>query len=100
MQDDANVPNSQNPQWRPRAEWDLIAIVDYIAADNPDAAEALKEQIIRKANLLPANPRAYRGGRVTGTREMVVTPNYLLDYTEMRGNITILRVLHAAQRWP
>ena len=83
-----------------RAEQDLVAIADYIARDNPDAAEGLKNQIIRKADLLPANPRAYCVGRMPGTREMVVHPNYLVIYREDVHDVIILRVLHAAQRWP
>ena len=100
MQDGVNVPNRQSPQWRPRAENDLVAIADYIAIDNPDAAEGLKNLIVKKANSLPGNPKAYRPGRVEGTREMVVHPNYLVIYQETPAGITILRVLHAAQRWP
>jgi plasmid stabilization system protein ParE len=42
----------------------------------------------------------YRPGRVVGTREMVVRPNYLVIYTESARAVTILRVLHAAQQWP
>lgn len=87
-------------EWRPAAIADLVAIVDYIADDNPRAAQALKDQIMAKAARLVAMPKAYRRGRVEGTREMVVRPNYLLIYTEDDRAVTVLRVLHAARKWP
>ena len=79
---------------------DLMAIVDYISDDNPDAAQALKEDIEAKTSRLRENPRLYRIGRVEGTREMVVRSNYLVVYAEDTRTVTILRVLHAAQQWP
>lgn len=42
----------------------------------------------------------YRPGRVPDTREVVVHPNYVMVYRVESETITILRVLHAAQRWP
>ena len=87
-------------EWRPAAIADLLAIVEYIADDNPDAAQALKDDIENRAARLPQNPRASRVGRIEGTREMVVRPNYLVIYAEDARAVTILRVLHAAQQWP
>jgi toxin ParE1/3/4 len=78
----------------------LLAIVDYISDDNPDAAQRLKDEIEAKAAKLPDHPKLYRSGRVAGTREMVVRPNYLVIYSEDAQVVTILRVLHAAQQWP
>ena len=46
------------------------------------------------------HPRAYRAGRIEGTREMVVRPNYLVVYRETETIVTILRVLHTARQWP
>jgi len=79
---------------------DLLAIVDYISDDNPDAAQALKDEIEAKTSRLPDTPQLYRVGRVDGTREMVVRPNYIVIYSEDAVAVTILRVLHAAQQWP
>ena len=42
----------------------------------------------------------YRVGRVDGTREMVVRPNYIVIYADDPSSIVVLRVLHAAQQWP
>lgn len=87
-------------EWRETARADLLAIVDYISGDNPNAAQRLKDDIETKAAKLPEHPKLYRAGRVPGTREMVVRSNYLVVYTENARAVTVLRVLHAAQQWP
>lgn len=70
-------------EWREAARADLLAIVDYISDDNPDAAQRLKDEIEEKASKLPDRPKLYRPGRVTGTREMVIRPNYIVVYAKM-----------------
>lgn len=87
-------------EWKATAIADLLAIVDYISDDNPDAAQALKDEIEAKTLRLPDNPHLYRVGRVDGTREMVVRPNYIVLYAENTIAVTVLRVLHSAQQWP
>lgn len=87
-------------KWKAAAVADLLAIVDYIAEDNRDAAQALKDEIERKASRLRDHPKLYRPGRVAGTREMVVRPNDIVIDAEHPTMVTILRVLHAAQQWP
>ncbi|MEM8633372.1 MAG: type II toxin-antitoxin system RelE/ParE family toxin [Pseudomonadota bacterium] len=87
-------------EWKAMAIADLLAIVDYISDDNPEAAQALKDEIEGKAAKLLKIPKVYRPGRVDGTREMVVRPNYIVVYAENPKVVTILRVLHAAQQWP
>lgn len=87
-------------EWTALAVADLTAIVDYISDDNPEAAQALKEDVEARVSQLRENPRLYRVGRVDGTREMVVRSNYLVVYAEDPRSVTILRVLHAAQMWP
>ena len=46
----------------PEAEQDLLDIWLYIAADNPDAADRLLEEIDRKCFLLAGNPLLGRRG--------------------------------------
>lgn len=87
-------------EWRQAAREDLRAIFEYIAEDNPAAALALLEEIETKVGRLPERAKAYRPGRVAGTREMIVRPNYLVVYAEAEEALIILRVLHAAQMWP
>jgi toxin ParE1/3/4 len=87
-------------EWRQTARADLLAILDYISDDNPDAAQRLKDDIEAKASKLPEHPKLYRTGRVAGTREMVVRTNYVVIYAEDIRAVSILRVLHANQQWP
>ena len=86
--------------WKQMAREDRAAIMDYIAEDNPVAALELDELIEQKAEALPANPTLYRPGRARGTREAVVTENYLMVYRVTDKRVEILRVLHARQQWP
>jgi addiction module RelE/StbE family toxin len=87
-------------EWREAARADLLAIVDYISDDNPDAAQHLKDEIESKVARLAEHPKRFRQGRVSGTREMVVRPNYIVIYAEDARAVTVLRILHAAQQWP
>jgi plasmid stabilization system protein ParE len=86
--------------WLELARADLLAIVDYISDDNPDAAQRLKDDIEAKAANLPGFPGMGRPGRVEGTRELVAWANYIIVYAEDVFAVRILRVLHAAQQWP
>ena len=87
-----------------KIEWSILAledasgIVEYISEDNPDAALKLFHHIKDKVDRLPDHPKLYKPGREPGTREMVVTDNYIVVYRESEALITILRVLHAAQK--
>lgn len=87
-------------QWNPDAIADRIAIMDYIAQDNQAAAIELDELIESRAEGLLDNPKLYKPGRVKGTREMVVTANYVAVYRTAGQIIEILRVLHTSQQWP
>lgn len=86
--------------WKAAAASDLVAIVDYISDDNPEAALALMDESESKVAMLPAHPKGCRAGRVKGTREPMVRPNYIVVYRVDAEAVTILRVLHAAQAWP
>lgn len=88
--------------WRPTALADREAIMDYIAQDNPAAAIALDDEFEARAEQARQRPTMYRIGRVRGTREIVVRPNYVMVYRiEDDGDtLAVLRVKHAAQQWP
>lgn len=87
-------------EWRVQARGDLLTIVDYLSDDNPEAAQRLKDEIEVKVSKLLEHPQLYKQGRVAGTREMVVRPNYIVVYREDARAVSVLRVLHAAQQWP
>jgi addiction module RelE/StbE family toxin len=83
---------------------DRDAVMDYISQHNPAAAVALDNEFEAKAELARQRPTLYRPGRMRGTREIVVRPNYVMVYrVEGEGDaseVVVLRVLHAAQQWP
>ena len=87
-------------EWTEPARADLIALIEYISDENPDAAQRLADDIREKAAKLPEFPKMYRLGRVEGTREMNVGDNYIVIYSENPDVIKILRVLHGARQWP
>lgn len=88
------------PLWRPAAIADRKAIIAYIAKDNPRAAVELGDMLMEKAAMLDQQPAMGRVGRVKGTRELVAHPNYIVIYRIVGKAVEVLRVKHAAQKWP
>jgi len=89
-----------NLQWTTASHAARARITRTIAQDNLSAARKLNKKFQDSARGLLAHPYRGRKGRVDGTRELVVHPNYLLIYEIDGETIRILTVLHAAQRWP
>lgn len=85
--------------WTDEATADLLNILDYIAERNPAASERLNETIQHTADRLPDHPYLHRLGRLPGTREAVVHPNYIVVYRVIE-TIEILAVLHARRQYP
>ena len=89
--------------WLPRAQQLRYAQLDYIAAENPQAAVHMDEEIEQQAEHLREHPDMGRVGRVKGTRELVVqrTPFILVYRVHPKAQrVEIWRVLHGAQQWP
>ncbi|OIQ73779.1 toxin RelE4 [mine drainage metagenome] len=86
--------------WKKQALADLLKIVQHIAQDNPDAAEALADDIEAKVGKLREFPEMYNPGRKRGTRELVAHENYIVVYRVTVKRVDVLRVKHAAQQWP
>jgi toxin ParE1/3/4 len=79
---------------------DRDAIMVHIAQDNPTAAIDLDLEFEAKAENARLRPTLYKAGRVKGTHEIVVRPNYVMVYRVFGDVVEVLRVLHAAQQWP
>ncbi|MBP3934665.1 type II toxin-antitoxin system RelE/ParE family toxin [Pseudomonas fragi] len=86
-------------EWRPLARAQLGEILEYISDRNIVAASELYKNIEAAISALPQHPYLYRFGRVPGTREIVVHPNYLVVY-RVTNRIEIVTVLHARQEYP
>ena len=50
--------------------------------------------------MLSVQPLLGRPGRVTGTREFVVSPRYILVYEVTADTLIVLAVLHTSRQWP
>jgi toxin ParE1/3/4 len=79
---------------------DLAAIEAEIAKDNPTAAVDLWLSIDDQVAKLADENFPRRPGRVKGTGELVVHPNYIVILEEDASTITVLNVVHARRQWP
>lgn len=86
--------------WRAQAIDDRIAIMDYIAVDNPNAAIALDEAFESCAERIRDGDLLHKPGHLDGTHEAIVRRNYRLVYCRDDKAVTVLRVVHAARQWP
>lgn len=89
-----------------KAQQDLEQIRQYIANDDAEAAERVRNAILDIADLLAENveagrPIANATQRHADVRWFVVPRfrNYLIFYRPFRQGILVVRVLHAAQDW-
>jgi toxin ParE1/3/4 len=88
-------------RWTVRATRALLEIHDRIALDNRAAAKALSHRArAYTRDTLSSHPYSGRPGRVEGTRESVIHPNYILVYRITVDSIEIITVRHTARQWP
>ena len=87
--------------WSPRAIEHLAHLREYIARDNPKAANRIAGALLESVERLAELPNLGRPGRVAGTRELVVsgTP-YLIPYRLRADRLEVIAVFHARQKWP
>jgi toxin ParE1/3/4 len=77
---------------------DLEGIVDYIALDNPVAAERVYWEIVRAAEKLPEFPALGRPDRHPETRVLSIADlPYLIVYEAGPDAVTILAVFHTSR---
>ena len=88
-------------KWLRHALRNLDHIAAYIAEDDPAAVGRAVSRIRAQVDILAEHPHAGRPGRVPGPREFVMAGMpYTVPYRVRDGAVEVLRVLHAAQRWP
>ena len=90
-------------RWLTGALYDLEEIADHIAQDNPIAAYETTERLLDLVDRqLPDNPYIGRTGEyMVGTRELIDSKTqYIVVYRVRDEVVEILRVRHAARRWP
>jgi toxin ParE1/3/4 len=87
--------------WAPRAIAHVAHLREYIARDNPNAANRIASALLEAVERLAKLPNLGRPGRVAGTRELVVpeTP-YIIAYRLRGDRLQVVAVFHARQKWP
>ena len=88
-------------EWTHKAMGDLREAGEYIALDNTEAAHRMATRIIEAVKYLIDQPNIGRPGRLSGSRELIVsgTP-FIVVYWVRGAAVQILRVLHHARKWP
>ncbi len=88
-------------RWTRPALADLEAIGDFVARDNPHAAQRLVARIVAAVETLREHPHLGRPGRIPGTRELIVAETlYVAPYRVADNEVQILAVFHGARQWP
>ena len=87
--------------WLRLALEDLHGIGTYLAEHDPDAARDVARHIWEAGQSLVTAPSRGRPGRVSGTRELVLTRYpYCLAYRVSKQDVQIIRVLHTSRQYP
>jgi toxin ParE1/3/4 len=93
--------------WTQGAFRDLNFIYDAIAADRPSVAKPVIRTLMTHGERLSSYPHRGRPGRLPETRELVIPKlPYIIVHVlnpslvSTRPDVTILRVIHGAMRWP
>jgi len=87
--------------WTVPAARDLDVIGEYIARQNPGAAQRIIQRIRARTKSLATHPYLGRPGRVTNVRELVVTSTpFIVAYPIISDRKEILAVFHCPRKWP
>ena len=88
-------------EWTHKAVGDLKEAGEYIALDNAEAGRRMAFRIKEAVEYLVDFPNMGRPGRVSGTRELVISGTPFVAVYWVRGAaVQILRMLHHSRRWP
>jgi toxin ParE1/3/4 len=86
-------------RWLRKALLNLDREAEYIAQDNPKAAAEFVLHLRDSALVLGEQPNLGRSGRISGTRELVVSKfPYILPYRVRNETVEILRVFHTSRK--
>jgi toxin ParE1/3/4 len=81
-----------------QAEDDLVDIWLYVAADNPDAADRILEDLDERCLLLGKHPHLGRARPdIAPDLRLFPVGNYLILYRVLPGGIEVVRVVHGVR---
>jgi toxin ParE1/3/4 len=87
--------------WSPRAAADLNDLVDFIAADKPEAAARVGDRIYSQVERLRSTPLIGRVGILPGTRGLIIAPwPYIAIYKVVGDTVRVIRIRHTSRQWP
>lgn len=91
-----------NVSFTPQAYDDLLAIREWIGADDSGAADRIVSRIVQTVMMFAQFPLLGRPGRVDGTREFTVAGlPYLIVYRiASETELDILTIVHTRRRYP
>lgn len=85
-------------RWLRSGSVSLRCHVNFIAAENPDAARRVRHKVRSSVLRLLEFPESGRAGQIADTRELIVTNLfYVVVYRIRADTVEILRVLHTSQ---
>lgn len=85
--------------WTETAEKDLWQILAFLADDNPEFAFEMRLKFHNAADSLLDFPDKGRKGAVSGTRELIIFPSYIMVYRVVKPCIRILRLFHMSRNY-
>lgn len=89
-------------EWTEGGVEQLDWALEYITVSNSEAiARRVVDRILSSVEQLARFPKSGRPGRVSGTRELVISKTpFIASYTVQKARIVVLAIYHGAQRWP
>ncbi|MDR1124835.1 MAG: type II toxin-antitoxin system RelE/ParE family toxin [Deltaproteobacteria bacterium] len=88
-------------RWLPKAQENLDAELQRIATEDESAAKRIAVLVKSRTEMLEQFPESGRPGRISGTRELVISGfPYVLPYRIRCNVVEILCFFHTAQKPP
>jgi len=88
-------------EWKASANADLLDILDSVSEHNEQAAERLFDRIQYDLEHAAEHPYLFKPSRrISGMREIVVHPNYVVFYRVTATCIEVVNVVHARREFP
>ena len=89
-------------EWRAKAVDDIMGIIRFIGKDSPNRAISFGVELRETVESLATMPNKGRLTHTKDIRELVLHKNYIAIFrVKLKSKtIEILRLKHAAQKWP
>lgn len=98
------MPDEWQVSWRQAAVQDLVTLYDWIAVDDPGAAQRLVLKLQSGAASLSSTPRigsTFARTPESEIRQLFMKPYRLIDEVQVRSRaVVILRIWHGSRRDP